>query len=452
MLRRIGLRRSFLLAALVLGSAACDDESPTLPGDDLFPGGRPPETREVIVPAGALFRSRGVFTGFSGPFNVGYAVVANRYAGELSANALNRTAGAFPALLTYTQDNVNRSDSVYRAVRGTLVLRVDSAQSTAGPVTLQVYRAAQSWHAPTTTWELASDTGGVRTPWRTPGGTRGELLASSVYQVDAPGDSVVIQLDSADINALRDTASFGFIVSAAEPGARVHISQTPTLRAGLRPASPVRDTVVETTLQLNLQPSVFVFTPEPPQPAGALAAGGIRSARTLFDFTLPDSVTGCDASGGACGRVALRDVRLNRVSLLLRRSPVPAAFAPLDSTLLSVFSVTEPELGRFAPLGALVLDQNPRVTIPSNGFAVPQSAAVFAPGDTVVELNLTGFATSAARGDTVPRSFALLGGPAAGVTGARPNGQSFDNFGLAAFAPEPRLRIVYTLPVRSELP
>lgn len=452
MLRRIGLRRSLLLAALVLGSAACVDESPTLPGDDLFPGGRPPETREVIVPAGEFFRARGVFTGFSGPANVGYSVVANRYAGELSANALYRTARAFPALLTYTQDNVNRSDSVYRAVSGTLVLRVDSALSTAGPVTLQVFRAAQDWHAPTTTWELASDTGGVRTPWQTPGGTRGELLASNVYTVSAAGDSVVIPLDSADINALRDTTGFGFIVTAAEPGARVHISQTPTLRAGLRPAAPVRDTVVETTLQINALPRVFVFTPEPPQPEGSLAAGGIRSARTLFDLTIPDSVTGCGASGGSCARVALRDVRINRVSLLLRRAPVPAAFAPLDSTLLSVFSVTEPELGRFAPLGALVLDQNPLVAIPSGGFSVPQPAAVFAPADTVVELNFTGFATSAARGDTVPGSFALLGGPAVGVTGGRLNGQIYDDFGLAAFAPEPRLRIVYTLPVRSELP
>ena len=451
MLRRIGLRRSFLLAALVLGSAACDDESPTLPGDDLFPGGNAPETREVIVPAGALFRPRGVFTGFSGPLNVPYAVVANRYGGELSANSLYRTARAFPANLTYTQDNVNRSDSVYRAVSGTLVLRVDSAFSTAGPVTLQLFRTAQDWHS-SATWEAAADTNGVRTPWTTPGGTKGELLSSAVYRLSTAGDSVVIPLDSADINALRDTTGFGFILSAAETGARVHISDVPILRAGLRPASPARDTVIQTVIPINNLPRVFVFTPEPPQPAGALAAGGIRSARTLFDLTLPDSVTGCNSSGTACGRVALRDVRLNRVSLLLRRTPVPAAFAPLDSTLLSVFSVTEPELGRFAPLGAPVLDANPLVTLANGGFPVSQSAAVFAPADSVVELNFTGFATSAARGDTVPGSFALLGGPAVGVVSARANGQTYDTFGLAAFAPEPRLRIVYTLPVRSELP
>lgn len=448
MLRRIGLRRTFLLAALVLGSAACDDESPTLSGDDLFPGGSSPVTREVILPAGASFRTLGVFTGYSGARNVPYSVVANRYGGELSANALFRTAAAFPTTLTYTQSNVNRTDSVYRLVRGTLVLRVDSATSSAGPVTVQVYRAAQSWDAATATWELASDTGGVRTPWTTPGGTRGALLGQNVYSSVDAGDSLVINMDSAMVASLRDTASFGFILSVGQAGQRLQISETPTLRVDLRPATAARDTLITTAISLASQPSIFVFNPEPPQPAGLLAAGGIRSARTLFGLTFPDSVTGCDAAGGSCARVALRDVRLNRVSLLLRRRPISAAFSPLDSTVLSVYSLTEPELGRRAPLGAPVLNQNPLVQAASQGFAIPQPAAIFAPADTLVELDFTTFATSAAAGDTVPTSFALLGGPLVGV----PTVRDYDTFGLAAFAPEPRLRIVYTLPVRSELP
>lgn len=443
MLRRIGPCRSFLLAALVLGLAACDDESPTLSGT----GGN--ATREVIVPAGAAFRPLGSFTNYSGPSGVLFSVVANRFAGELSANALYRTAGAFPRTLTFTQDNTNRTDTLFRAVSGSLVLRVDSALSTAGPVTLQVFRLAQDFDANTATWELASDTGGVRTPFRTPGGTRGELLSQGDYTASTAGDSVVIALDSADVAALRDSTGFGFLLSAAQTGTRVQIRTTPTLRIGLRPSNAVRDTVIQTNLSLETQPNTFVFTPEPPQPAGVLAVGGIRSARSLFSFELPDSVTGCDPAGGSCARVALRDVRLNRVSLLLRRSPISAAFAPLDSALLSVYTITEPELGRRAPLGAPVLDPNILVTAPSqSGFTAPQNAAVFAPADSVVELNLTSFATSAARGDTVPTKFALLGGPLVGIASLR----AFDTFGLAAFLPEPRLRIVYTLPVRSELP
>ena len=451
MLRRIGPCRTFLLAALVLGLAACDDESPTLSGTDIFGGNSP--TREVIVPAGAAFRPLGVFTGYSAPRGVVYAVVANRFAGELSANALYRSAGAFPRSVTFTQDNVNRTDTLPRFVSGELVLRVDSALSTPGPVTLQVFRLAQDWDDDTATWELASDTGGVRTPWRTPGGTRGTLLSQADYNVSAAGDSVVIPLDSADVAALRDSAGFGFTVGAAQAGSRVQIRATPTFRAGVRPSNAVRDTVVQTTIALETQPSTFVFTPEPPQPAGLLAAGGIRSARSLFSFELPDSVTGCNAAGGSCSRVALRDVQLNRVSLLLRRVPVSAAFAPLDSALLSVYTVTEPELGRRAPLGLPVLDLSERVRFPNrSGFLEPQSAAAFAPGDTLVELNITGFATSAARGDTVPTNFTLLGGPLVGIPSLRPNDQIFDTFGLAAFRPEPRLRIVYTLPARSTLP
>ena len=451
MLRRIGPCRTFLLAALVLGLAACDDESPTLSGTDIFGGNSP--TREVIVPAGGAFRPLGVFTGYSGPSGVVYSVVANRFAGELSANALYRSAGAFPRSVTFTQDNVNRTDTLPRFVSGELVVRVDSALSTAGPVTLQIFRLAQDWDANTATWELASDTGGVRTPWQTPGGTRGALLAQADYVLATAGDSVVIPLDSADVAALRDSAGFGFTIGAAQTGARVQIRGAPTLRTGVRPSNAVRDTVVQTAIQLETQPSTFVFTPEPPQPAGLLAAGGIRSARSLFRFELPDSVTGCNAAGGSCTRVALRDVQLNRVSLLLRRAPISAAFAPLDSAIVSLYTITEPELGRRAPLGVPALDQNPLVRFPNaSGFLSPQSAAAFAPGDTLVELNLTAFATSAARGDTVPTDFALLGGPLVGIPSLRPNGQIYDTFGLAAFLPEPRLRIVYTLPARSELP
>jgi hypothetical protein len=450
MLRRIGLRRTLLLAALV-GSAACGDDSPTLTGDPFFPGGTPPTTREVIIPAGSAFRPLGVFTGYSGPNDAPYAVVANRFGGALSANALYRTAAAFPRELRYTQDNVNRTDTVYRAVSGSLVVRLDSAASSQGPVTLQVFSVAQDWDAGSATWELAVDTAGMRTPWRTPGGTRGALLSQAVYTAQAAGDSLVLPLDSAGLSMLRDTLGFGLMLTAAETGVQVRINETdrpPLLRVGLRPAAPVRDTVITTDLPLSDQPNTFIFTPEPPQPAGLLAVGGIRSARSLFSLEFPDTVDACPAGGGACGRVALRDVSLNRVSLILRRADVGAAFAPQDSTILSVFSITEPELGRRAPLGVPVLDPNIRVFAVIRNLLTPQAAAVFAPRDSTVELDFTGFATASINGDTLPTTFALLGGPSVGI----PSIRRFETFGLTAFAPEPRLRIVYTLRARPELP
>ena len=450
MLRRIGLRRTFLLAALV-GTAACGDESPTLAGDPFFPGGAPPVTREVIIPAGSAFRPLGVFTGYSGPNDAPYSLVANRFGGELSANTLYRTARAFPAELRYTQDNVNRTDTLYRAVSGSLVVRVDSAASSQGPVTLQVFSLAQDWDARTASWELAVDSGGVRTPWATPGGTRGARLGQGVYTAQAAGDSVVLPLDSAGLAMLRDTLGFGLVLTAAETGVRLQINEAdrpPLLRVGLRPGAPVRDTVITTDLPLGDQRNTFIFTPEPPQPAGLLAAGGIRSARSLFSLSFPDTVDACPAGGGACGRVALRDVSLNRVSLLLRRRDVGAAFAPQDTTILSVFSITEPELGRRAPLGEPVLEPDVRVVAVIRNLLTPQRAALFAPADTLVELDFTGFATASINGDTLPTTFALLGGPAVGISSVR----RFETFGLAAFAPEPRLRIVYTLRARPELP
>lgn len=451
MLRRIGLRRSFLLAALVVGSAACSDESPTLSGDPFFPGGVRPTTRELIIPAGAAFRPLGVFGGYSTANDVAYAVVANRYQGELSANAFYRTAAGFPAELRYTQDNNNRSDTIYRAVSGSLIVRLDSASSSAGPVTLQVYRVGQDWDAATATWENAVDSAGVRTRWATPGGTRGALLSQAVYTAATAGDSLILPLDSVAVNALRDTLGFGLMLSTAETGSRLQINQAdrpPVLRVGLRPAAPVRDTVILTDIALGGEPNTFVYTPEPPQPTGVLAAGGIRSIRSLFSLQFPDSVDACPAPQAPCGRVALSDVSLNRVSLVLRRLPTPAAFTPLDSTVLSVFTITEPELGRRAPLGDPVLDPNFQVVGLIRNQLSPQQAAVFAPGDTTVELDFTGFATASVRGDTVPTNFALLGGPSVGV----PSVRRFETFGLAAFALEPRLRIVYTPRARAELP
>jgi len=447
--RRSGLRRTFLLAALMFGAAGCDDESPTLSGEEFFPGGSRPVTREVILPAGPLVRPLGVFTGYTGPDDSEVLLLANRFAGELSARALLRTATIFPAEIRYTQDNTNRADPIYRAVGGTLAFAVDSA-TVAGGGELQLFRLAQAWDRGSVSWINAVDTGGVRTPWREQGGTRGELLSVGTYLPRLAGDSVFFELDSADMQVLRDSAGNGVVIAAAETGARIQLSRNFQLRARLRPANPVRDTVIETRIDFPAPNQTFIFSPEPPRPAGALVAGGLRSTRTLLEFNLPDSVEGCAAAQRPCPRVALRNVRLNRVSILLRRLPVPAAFAPRDSALLTLRTVTEPELGRRAPLGGLVLDANPLVfAVGSRGIS-PQQAAVFAPADSVVELSLTNYAIARVMEDstTIPNLLALLGGPIDALPGTR----LYDTFGVTAFDAEPRLRIVYTLPVRTQLP
>ncbi|HYW07467.1 MAG TPA: hypothetical protein VE913_10950, partial [Longimicrobium sp.] len=343
----------------------------------------------------------------------------------------------------------NRTDTAYRAVGGTLAFAVDSA-TVAGGGELQLFRLAQAWDRNSVSWTNAVDTGGVRTPWREPGGTRGELLSVGNYAPQLAGDSVFFELDSADMRVLRDSAGHGVVIAASATGARIQLARNFQLRARLRPAAPVRDTVIETRVDFPAANQTFIFNPEPPRPAGALVAGGIRSARTLLDFTLPDSVEGCAVDQRPCPRVALRNVRLNRVSILLRRLPVAAAFAPRDSALLTVRSVSEPELGRRAPLGGLVLDVNPLVFSVGTSGLTPQQAAVFAPADSVVELSLTNYAIARVASDSsaVPNFLALLGGP----IDALPASRLYDTFGVTAFDAAPRLRIVYTLPVRTQLP
>ncbi|HEX8430568.1 MAG TPA: hypothetical protein VF625_04740, partial [Longimicrobium sp.] len=374
----------------------------------------------------------------------------NQFAGELSARALLRTATIFPSEIRYTQDNSNRTDPVYRAVGGTLAFAVDSA-TVAGGGELQLFRIAQAWERNSVSWINAVDTGGVRTPWTQPGGTRGELVSVGTYTPQLAGDSVFFELDSADMQVLRDSTGNGVLIASSVPGARIQLARNFQLRARLRPTTPVRDTVIETRLDFPAANQTFIFNPEPPRPAGALVAGGLRSARTLLDFTLPDSVEGCAVAQRPCPRVALRNVRLNRVSILLRRLPVPPAFAPRDSALLTLRSVTEPELGRRAPLGGLILDANPLVFSLGTSGLTAQQAAVFAPTDSVVELPLTNYAIARLASDstrTVPNYLALLGGPIDALPGTR----LYDTFGVTAFDAEPRLRIVYTLPVRTQLP
>jgi hypothetical protein len=179
----------------------------------------------------------------------------------------------------------------------------------------------------------------------------------------------------------------------------------------------------------------FVFTPQPPVPAGSWLAGGVAAARTLFTVNLDQPLPGCPATQ-TCATLRLKDVKLDRVSLLLKPLPSPAGFDPLQPVTLTLWTVNEPELGRRAPLGQLSLDAD----------AVANSYVNAFPTDTVVELPITLQTEAAVKRDTLEMSFALLGQtpPATGT--------SFRSFGMVRYDPLPRLRIVYTLPTRPQLP
>jgi hypothetical protein len=226
------------------------------------------------------------------------------------------------------------------------------------------------------------------------------------------------------------------ILATAQAGTRLQL-RSAVLRLDVKPSNAVRDT----TITINVTPGAnfFIYTPtDPPLPAGAFLAGGVRAARTLFSLNFDQALPGCQPPT-TCAAVRLKDVNLNRVSLLLKPVAAPAGFDALRPMALTLWTLTEPELGERAPLGHLAIDPQ-----------VPNTASsqyiTYTPGDTLVELPLTLQAQDAVRRDTLQLNFALLGEtPPVGTGTVR-------TFGIARFDPQPRLRFVYTLHTRPELP
>ncbi|HYJ79517.1 MAG TPA: hypothetical protein VEW03_07960, partial [Longimicrobiaceae bacterium] len=89
MQRRFAPKRALFLTPLLAAAiVACTDESPTLTGDDLFPGGSRPVTLELVVPAAEFLTTLGVYTGFADRYSFPFLVIANQYGGGLQAHAL----------------------------------------------------------------------------------------------------------------------------------------------------------------------------------------------------------------------------------------------------------------------------------------------------------------------------------------------------------------------------
>ncbi|HEX2209723.1 MAG TPA: hypothetical protein VHG93_18730 [Longimicrobium sp.] len=413
-----------LLAALAVTVAACSDETPTLSGEGPFPPGSAATTREVILPASSFLRVLGSFSGYSAATDAPYVMVANQYQGELNAHALARFRG-FPSTVTYLRDGATRSDSAFTYQDSRLVLGVDTLAAAGRPFTLQVWEAVQRWDQHTATWTMAVDSTGDRVAWTEQGGTRGVLLGQATYPATG-GDSLVVTLPAAAVERLADTASHGVVLTVAETGARVEFSDL-LLRVAVRPDSAAPDTTILFTAGTGADRTT-VYTPEQPDaPEGTLAVGGIRSARTLLELDLEQTVPGCEP-GETCADVPLNQVQLNQVAILLRPTDVPRGFGALNNVPLALRLVAEPELGRVAPLGQTSLDQD----------------VTFASGDTVVALGVTSLTNTLLANDSLPRTFALV----SEISGV----DSPPTFGVLFLHPDARLRIVYTLPARRPLP
>jgi hypothetical protein len=422
---RMRSRSSFaLLAALAVTVAACSDETPTLSGPGSFPPGGVAVTREVILPASRFFEVLGGFSGYTNAYQAGYVAVANQYDGALNAHGLARFSG-FPRTVTYLRNGLSKTDAAFSYGESRLVLGVDSASTAGRPFTLQVWEATQHWDAATATWTLAVDSAGERTAWTEAGGTRGVLLGEATYPATG-GDSLVVTLSPASIQRMADSLSPGVVFTVAETGARIEFADL-LLRIAVKPDSALPDTTIIYTAGPGANLTT-VYTPEQPDaPAGGVGVGGIRSARTLLELDLDQTVPGCPATQ-TCAEVPLSQVQLNQVAILLRPTAVPNGFRALNDVPLALRLVVEPELGRVAPLGQTLLDQD----------------VAFSSADSVVVLPVTALTRTLIANDSIPRTVALVSEEA----GAGPP----PTFGVLFLDPDARLRIVYTLPARRPLP
>jgi hypothetical protein len=303
MLRRIGLRRGFLLAALVWAPRRATTSRPRSPAIRLSPGARPPVTREVIVPPAPRSRAR-TFTGFTAPTVARWLpAVANQFAASCSARTLLRTARAFPRSCASRRTTRTARTRCSAACPPRWCCAWTRCGPRRTPVTLRFFQPGAGVRPGTRTYDVASDTGGVRTPWRSGRHAR-RAAGSAEYTRRPPATRCVVTLDSAGLSALRDTTGFGIVLDAATAGARLQINGVPRFAPGSARPTRARH-LVEQTRGAGEQPSTFVFTPSrrcratPSWPAGsAPRARSSRSAlRTRFPGARPPQT--CAARGAA---------------------------------------------------------------------------------------------------------------------------------------------------------
>lgn len=419
---------------------ACDNEVPTATGSDLFPGGEAPTTLVAEFTGSDLILLEEVLEGFGDPRLTPFLLVANQFEGAFDAHAIARF-DTLPDSVSYSDAGTPRNDSIASYPAGRILLDVDTlAASSVSTTQFNLYELTQAWDSTSVTWENAVDLPGEQVPWTTPGGARGTLLSTQFWRPQEPdsvmADTVVFELDSAAVARLRADDHPGVLVTTERLGARLKISGL-TLEADARPAGNA-DTLISLRASMNAA-QTFVFDPPTPEDPSVLVAGGLRGDRSMLTLDMEQEVEACPAGGGACALVPLSEVTLNRAQLVFRTISIPDGHRPLATPRIVLRTVAEPELGRFAPLGAVVASD----TIDSSLFAPDADEEEFTLDLTGVVLQYLAEKRAAERnGETVEptRSFALLAE------------FQVPDLGLVWFRRSPHLRIIYTLPLNPSLP
>jgi len=412
----------------------CGRELPTDVGGTLLPADAL-RTFEVIIDPSDFFDIDTTFTGFDETRNADFTVVAHEFGGRVEANTLVRFNVPLRIGTVDTTGTVV-TDSMPTLLGGRVVISLDTARSDVDlPVALSLYRIEEDWDPTSANWTNRVDTAGTVLPWTQPGGRGGAFVDSAVWSmanVDADGnalDSLVIDVDSQTIALWSDTSTRarGGALVMETSGARVRIADV-LLRLDIRP-SVKPDTVVTTTVR-SANP-IFVYDPPVERPATTLLVGGIPEWRTYLRWR-----DGIDTLSIPCPQISadcvvrLGDANINYAALLMRLTQPPAGFLPQDSTRIISAPLLASELSP--------LERSPLGNAVGVGIEFLGPDRFVDPVDDVTQIPVTPFlrrlvADTTSDGAPVSPWMALL-----------PLVSRFD-LGIAAFEPNPKLRVVVTV-------
>ncbi|NNF26854.1 MAG: hypothetical protein HKN73_06535 [Gemmatimonadetes bacterium] len=417
-----------LALALILG--ACQQELPTAQDPNLLP--IDVTTVEARLSFSEFAEAARIFGGYGRASELGSAVIANQFGGELDAATLLRFSGYPSVAQVLDTTGTTRPDSSLTFLSGRIVLRLDTLESVhSGPVEFTAHALSEEWDGLTATWESAIDSAGVTVPWSAPGGGALTPIATATWD-PAQGDSVDIVVDSAQVAAWADTTdqSRGVRISTTDPGVRMKVNSALFWLETLPSINP--DTLIE-VLATN-RAFTFIYDPRPPVDSTELRVGGAPAWRSILDLAIPSALNGpVDLCAEVSCPVALTPEVISFAALRLTTRTPPASFAPSDTLSLDLRSVLAPDLLPKSPLGPTQVGLVGELLEPE---------LFGSEAGTVIEIPVTGLIRDIVRGETldgnpVSSSVALL-------SLFEPLSLQFLSFDGAGAPAEPVLRIILT--------
>ena len=392
--------------AVVLGTVACEDMTPTSTDSSLLPV--TPLTLEIRLPYSEFGADLELTGGFGNESQLNTSLIAGEHQGVLNARAWVRFA-EFPTDVVLADSNgIVVTDSMPAYVGGRVTAFVDTISAMYDePPVLAASALTEAWDPESVNWTNAVDSVADVQPWSEPGGGVLTMLDEVTWD-PAEGDTVVFEVDSATVNAWADTTdgSRGVLFSTGDSGVRLELSFV-SLNVDIR-SSVNPDTLLERTIIAAARS--FIYDPPPPDPQGEIRVGGTPSWRSTFRVALPDTLHGpeelCETVG--CP-FELRSESVNFAALVLHSATSPPGFQPDDTLAFDARAALSAANLPKSPLGTSLL---------ATSFAGLAGAAVppdFFGDEPEGELTvgITGFIQDLLRGETTrgdpaPTSISLL--------------------------------------------